>query len=307
MLVTQANLDALRVTFIDDFKNVYEGTPVFWEKIATKVGSKTRANTYGWKAMQTRMREWIGPRVAQNLSERLFSIVNRKFEATIELNRDDIEDDNLGVFQSMDLPDLAEGARKHPDQLLIETIQGNPTGFDGVSFFNTAHPTNFGAGTYSNDFTGATAVLDQTGFNNVRSTMMTYTGENGNPLSVNPRLLIVPPQLELKAKVLMSSATYAVPGASGGLSATVDNPLQGMAEVLVIPELGNQPKVWYLADVSRAVKPFVFQERDPVELVQRDNLQDPKVFEQDVFTYGTRCRDNVGPSLPFLIARATEP
>ena len=51
---------------------------------------------------------------------------------------------------------------------------------------------------------------------------------------------------------------------------------------------------WYLLDLSRAVRPFIFQERIPFTLQRRDQDGDSSVFYQDVYQYGVRGRCNVG-------------
>lgn len=301
-VISSGLLNGLRTTFSAIFETAYQGTPTFYEKLATKIPSKNKSNTYGWVANQIYMREWIGPRVVQNLAEHGYQVLNKKFEATVELQREDIEDDNLGMFTNAVLPGMAEAARKHPDVLLAAMLQSSTLAFDGLSLFNDSHLTYAPAGstqTYDNNFALA---LDATNFNTAWATMASYVGENGLPLNVQPNLLIVPPQLKYVALSLMNSTTYAIPG--GTNTATIDNVLRGWADVLVVPELANAATTWYLADTSKAIKPFVFQERDAPEFVVRQNPDDPKVFSDDVFTYGTRCRDAVAPTLPFLISKS---
>ena len=100
----------------------------------------------------------------------------------------------------------------------------------------------------------------------------------------------------------MSSTTAAKVFGSNTAAASIDNVLQGWADVLVIPELAGDPTRWYLADVSKPIKPLIYQSRRPDQFVSRDNPQDPKVFDQKKYTYGVDNRKNVGVSLPFLIS-----
>jgi phage major head subunit gpT-like protein len=307
--ITKAQLDALRTQIEIKWNAAYQNIEVWAPKISTEVPSSARSNTYGWKAMQTTLREWIGPRVALNLSEHAYEIVNKKYEGTLEVDRTEIDDDNIGIFTGMQIPDLAQATKKHPDQLLAALIKANPTAFDGKALFADDHPTYAPAAytqTYDNNFTAA---LDADGVNTVYSTMASYLGENGQPLVVRPDTLIVPPQLRRAAMAINNSATSALPGAGAGdPSATIDNPMRGwFKQIIEIPELADQPDTWYMADMSKVVKPFVYQLRDAPELVSRQNLDDPKVFDLDKFTWGVRVRHNVGVSLPFLIAKAVQP
>lgn len=51
---------------------------------------------------------------------------------------------------------------------------------------------------------------------------------------------------------------------------------------------------WFLLDLSRAVRPFIYQERIPFAMQRRDRDNDSNVFDQDMFLYGVRGRCNVG-------------
>lgn len=306
MLINQPNLDGLRTTFGTQYAAGYGRTETFYDKICTEIPSNSKSNTYGWVAQMLVLREWLGPRVAQNLSEHAYTLVNKTFEGTVEVDRDDIEDDNLGVYTGVMMPQLGEATKKHPDILVKTLIQANTAiGFDGVTLFNDAHPTFDKTGatpTYDNLFAGLALTADN--FNTVWSAMASYVGEDGLPLGVMPNLLIVPPQLKLAALTIMNGSLYSpITGQAGAGAIAIENPLKGWAQVLVVPELANAPTTWYLADTSKAIKPFVFQNRRKPNFVARDNPADPKVFDLKKFTYGVDYRGNVGITLPFLVAK----
>jgi phage major head subunit gpT-like protein len=308
MIISQANLDALRVQLVQTFDKAYGATEPFWPKLATQVSSTTASTRYGWIAQQLALREWTGPRLAQNLSEHQYTLTNRKFEGTVEIDRDQIEDDNLGMYSSLIVPQLAAATKKHPDQLLKELIQSNPTCYDGGALFHDSHPnynaTGTGATTYDNLF--ASTALSADNFHTVWTTMASYIGEDGNPLGVMPNALIVPPQLKRTAlEIVTANVTGRVYG-SNTAAAAIDNVMKGWADVIVIPELANEGTTWYLADLSKPIKPFLWQVRRAPEFVSRDNMADPKVFDQEKFTYGVSHRGEVGVTLPFLIAKAAQ-
>jgi phage major head subunit gpT-like protein len=306
MLINAPGLDALRTTFGTQYQAGYSSTQIWHDKICTEIPSNSKSNTYGWVAQMLVLREWLGPRVALNLSEHAYTLVNKSFEGTVEVDRDDIEDDNLGIYSSVMMPQLGEATRKHPGILAKALLQANTAlAFDGLSLFNDAHLTYDKTGvtpTYDNNFTLA---LDGNNFNTVWSTMASYVGEDGQPLGVMPNLLIVPPQLKLAALTIMNGSLYSpITGQPGANAIAIENPLKGWAEVLVVPELANDPTAWYLADTSKAIKPLVWQNRRAPNFVSRDNPADPKVFDLKKFTYGVDYRGNVGITLPFLIAKS---
>jgi len=306
MLITQPNLDALRVDFEMRFGAAYGATETWWQEFGTEIPSGAKQNVYGWVAQRTLMREWVGPRVAVNLTEHDYTLSNKPYEATIELDRDEIEDDNLGLFTTVTIPQLAQAAKKHPDQLIKTMLQSasfaGPLAFDGLSFFNAAHPTFFGGSTYSNVFAATALTADN--FNTVWAAMASYVGEDGEPLGVMPNLLIVPPQLKRTALEIMNASITAKVFGANTAAAAIDNVLKGWAEVLVIPEFANAPTRWYVADVSKPIKPVIVQNRRADQFVTRDMPTDPKVFDQRKFTYGVDSRRNVGVSLPFLMSTA---
>lgn len=302
MLITQANLDQLRVTFEARFQEGYSSAELALSKLYFDIPSSTRSNRYGWIAQQLTLRQWIGARVSQNLSEHEYTLVNVPYEGTVEVDKFDIEDDNLGLYTGVQLPQLGEAVRKHPEILAADLLVANPLGFDGLSFFNAAHPTFAPGGTtYRNDYALA---LNATNLNIMMSGASQISGEDGRPLGARFTHIIVPPILEFPAKQILKSATYAsLIGGEGSGAVRIDNQMQGVLDIIVAPYL-SAATTFYLADLSKAIKPLVHQNRSPAQFVSRDNVQDPKVFDLRKFTYGVELRDNMGVSLPFLAARS---
>lgn len=57
---------------------------------------------------------------------------------------------------------------------------------------------------------------------------------------------------------------------------------------------GGSGTPWFLMDVSRALKPLIFQERKRPQFVAKDNPDDERVFWNKEFVYGVDSRDAVG-------------
>ncbi|WP_372732418.1 Mu-like prophage major head subunit gpT family protein [Novosphingobium sp.] len=76
-----------------------------------------------------------------------------------------------------------------------------------------------------------------------------------------------------------------------------DHPVTAADGVTVLPvsnmQAGAGP-AWFLLDLSRPVRPFIYQERMPFILQRRTNEGDENVFVQDDYHYGVRGRCNVG-------------
>jgi phage major head subunit gpT-like protein len=115
------------------------------DKIAMTMPSVSRDESYGWLGQFPRFREWIGPRVINNLQAYGFTIRNRKFEATVGINRDDMADDRLGIYKPM-FTEMGRDAKTHPDELIFELLKNGfeTTCYDGQNFFDQEHPVNKG-------------------------------------------------------------------------------------------------------------------------------------------------------------------
>ena len=60
---------------------------------------------------------------------------------------------------------------------------------------------------------------------------------------------------------------------------------------------GGSGAAWFLLDTSRAVRPFIWQLRQPYQLVRKDQPSDDNVFMNKEYIYGTDARCNVGVGL----------
>jgi phage major head subunit gpT-like protein len=109
--------------------------------IATTVPSSTSKNDYGWLGQFPGMREWIGERVIQRMKAHGYSITNKKWEQTIAVDVDTIEDDEYGVFTPM-FEEMGRATEAHPDELCWGLLKDgfNQPCYDGQSFFDTDHP-----------------------------------------------------------------------------------------------------------------------------------------------------------------------
>ncbi len=188
MIINQSNLSNMYVALNTIFNAAYEGAPSFYNRVAMVVPSANKTNDYKFMLQFPMLREWIGDRQIRSLAAANFQITNKDYEATVEVDRNDIEDDQLGVYNPV-VAELGRSARQHPDTLIAALLAAgfSTACYDGEYFFDTDHPV--GSGTQSND------------------------------------------------------------GAGGGTA-------------------------WYLLDTTRAIKPFIFQQRTQPMLVRQDRPDD---------------------------------
>ncbi len=140
-VITPALLDAVNKGFKATFQKAFEGYASMYASVATIVPSNSSEETYGWLGDIPKLREWIGDRHIKGLSAKGYSIKNRKFEATIGVERDDIEDDKLSLYGPR-IEMLGQSAALHPDEIVFELINAGFTTlcYDGQNFFDTDHP-----------------------------------------------------------------------------------------------------------------------------------------------------------------------
>ena len=149
MIINKTNIAAIYQGYKTKFKEAFAGAPSHWQKVATLVPSTTTTENYGWLGAWPQLREWIGDRHVKSLQAYGYSITNKKFESSIGVSREDVEDDNYGVFGNL-FAEMGYAAATHPDSLIFPLLaQGRTlTCYDGQYFFDVDHPV--GSGVVSN-------------------------------------------------------------------------------------------------------------------------------------------------------------
>ena len=141
MIINASTLRSLHIAFSAAFKGGLGAAPSNYKRIATVVSSTTKSNEYGWLGKFPKMREWIGDRVTNGLAAHGYTIRNKPFELTVGVDRDDIDDDNVGIYTPM-MTELGMSAGEHPDELVFGLLKlgASTLCYDGQNFFDTDHP-----------------------------------------------------------------------------------------------------------------------------------------------------------------------
>ncbi len=141
MDINAATLKAFFTALKTSFNQAFGGVTADWQKIAFTVPSSTSVTTYAWMNELPKLREWIGARVMRRISETTYSIRNKKWEDTIVVPRDTIEDDEHGIYSPL-ASELGRATAEHPGELVWEQLKNGFTTlcYDGQNFFDTEHP-----------------------------------------------------------------------------------------------------------------------------------------------------------------------
>lgn len=139
--ITQAQIDALNTSIKARFNKGLAQKKEEWRKVAKPVTSDGASNTYEWLSAFPAFREWVGARTHKVAKETAFTVKNRKFENTLDIPVEKIEDDSYGMYG-----DVAESYGESVFDLQNDLIFGQvASGFstvcyDGQFFFDTDHP-----------------------------------------------------------------------------------------------------------------------------------------------------------------------
>ncbi len=272
-----------------DFFDHFERTPNHYKDLATRVVSTADREDYRWLGTVPRIREWDQGRLAQGLRTESYSVENLKYEATIEVDRDEVSDDQTGQIR-MRIAELAQRAATHKDYLISQLLTGGETAgndsYDGVSYFNATHASGE-SGNQSNLLTFDASSSDaptveefKEALKQALGTMLSFKDDQGEPMLITASSLVclVPP-------TMLFTASEAINATIVGSSTNV---LQGIARVIALPWLTDKSK-WYLLKTDGVIRPFIFQDREPVEFGALAEDSD-EGFRREKFFFGVRAR-----------------
>jgi phage major head subunit gpT-like protein len=141
MELNNATLRSAGVGFNAAFQQGLGSATSLMSRIATTVTSTSKTNEYGWLGKAPRFREWIGDRVINAMAKHGYTLTNRDFENTIGVDRNDFEDDNLGIYGPL-FQELGSAAATFPDELVFALLKlaFSTNCYDGQYFCDTDHP-----------------------------------------------------------------------------------------------------------------------------------------------------------------------
>lgn len=264
----------------------------FYPEVCTIIPSTGADEEYGAIGAMPGVREWLGDRIFNELRAAKYTLVNRDWEDSLLIKKNDIADDRLGLYPPL-MERLGAEAAYHPDELFFSTlVAGESTAcFDGQFFFDTDHVWG-DSGTQDNDLaydaastSAVTATEFKAAYHAARRAMLKYKNDQGKllnrPLSGSLRslMILVPTELEVPAQEAVNSIII-----SNSTNIVLDSP-----RIVTSAHLTDATK-WYLLNLDGPLKPMVFQAREPITR-QTKGLDD--IETKDV-KFMTEARYNVG-------------
>ncbi|WP_436882614.1 Mu-like prophage major head subunit gpT family protein [Enterobacter asburiae] len=287
MLVNASTLQMIFINLKTTFNKAFSAAPSMWDKVATLVPSTGSENDYAWLQNFPRMRKWVGDKMIKSLAAHKYTLVNDDYEATVAVKRNHIKDDQLGIYAPQ-AQDAGFSAKQWPDELVFEVLNKSFTEkcYDGLPFFSDKHM--IGKAQYSNTgkkaLDASSVAKAKASYGAARTQLSKIKDEDGRPLNIRPTLLVVPPALEDEANTLMTAER---------LDDGKANIYKGTATVLVVPWLTSDT-AWFLMDVSRPLKPLIFQQREAPVFVSQTDMNNPDVFNRGEYKFGAEARGAAG-------------
>lgn len=279
----------LKTTFMQG----WQGVELPYKQIVTTVDSTLPAENYAWLGQAPTLREWTDERVAKGLSEFSYTIRNKKWENTIKVQREVLEDEQYGQVKMRvaQLPgQVAKGQNRAVFNLL--SASNSTVCYDGANMASTNHVEG-NSGTQSNLLTSSP--LTVANYDAARAKFAGFKDDAGELVGARATHLVVPRTLEGAARRLLN-ADFISDGQSSAMggSSTVTNIWKGSADLIVSDWLADSTS-WFLLDLSAYIKPIIWQNRVDTEFdhLTNDNGSD-NAFMRDEFLFGTRGRWNVG-------------
>lgn len=264
--------------------------------VSMQFDSNQESETYKWLGMAPAMREWIGGRNAKGFRENGITIVNKKYESTMEVLCDEIRRDKTGQVM-LRVAEQARRANSHWASLLTTLIVAGESGecYDGQYFFDDDHSEG-DSGTQSNDLTGAAATGTQPTATEAEDALMScvaailgFKDDQGEPMNEDAKeFRIMIPTVYLKPFAAVLGADYIAAGQSN-----IVRTLDGFNFNLTVnPRLTSGAK-FYVFRSDAKTKALIRQEELPITVAAVAEGSELE-FNEDKHHYGISASRNVG-------------
>jgi hypothetical protein len=145
------------------------------------------------------------------------------------LTRKMIINDDLGAFMKVPTA-MGNRAARLIDQLFFSRLLANPAQADGKALFSTSH---------KNLLSGASSALSADGLKKAIQLFLDQVDADGQPISVEPKFLLVPTALKHQAIELTKGATLIMSGADNAVRPALNVLADENLQVVSSPYLGN--------------------------------------------------------------------
>lgn len=264
--------------------------------------SDQESETYKWLGMSPAMREWVGGRHAKGFRENGVTIVNKTFEATLEVLVDEIRRDKTGQVM-LRVRELAERTNSHWAKLLSALVIAGESAvcYDGQYFFDTDHSEG-DSGTQSNDLTADITTTTAPTAGEMESAILRnieaqigFKDDQGEPVNENAKeFLVMVPVPFMSATAAALGSQVIVDGSTSRSNTIITAGTLGgfMIRMAVNPRLTWTTK-FAVFRTDGQTKGLIRQEEEGVTIAAIAEGSELE-FRENKHQYGVKAIRNVG-------------
>jgi phage major head subunit gpT-like protein len=276
-------LEALPLTeLIDDISNSFT--------------SDQSGETYAFLGQSPVMREWVGGRQAKGFSGQGVTILNKHYEATIEVQKKDVRRDKTGQIEAR-IAEFADRGQTHWLSLLSTLLLNGTSSvcYDGQYFFDTDHSEG-DSGTQSNKITCDISTLPAQVHGIVTAPSVeemqqailagivqiaSFKDDKGEPMNEGANAFTV--------TVPMALLPYALAAVAGISGSTLNNMNPGVLKDFKITVRANARLTWTdtfaVFRTDSPIKAFIRQTEQEIELKAKAEGSEFE-FDNDAWQFG---------------------
>ena len=289
------NADLIRATAQAAFWQAFDAPATIMDGLMQRVDSDADQETYPGLFYAPRPREMEGSRTHRSVPGFAFTILNKKWESTVDVSYEMVKFAKLGAVDSM-LSSLGEKARTFPNRLVATLINtGDSTnGHDGQNFYGNGHLDTGARNTTAQDndltsnigITATATVLEMyTALQLHRAQYDTFLDGESDPVvpGEDEDFIVLCPGGHMPA----ARAVFMNDNITGPIS----NDMKGVFKPVLNPYNDNTAEMFTFRMGGRR-KPFIYQVAEDVSLT--DNIGGDAEFETKDVSFGTFGYYNVG-------------
>lgn len=273
------------------------------DQISNRFTSDQESETYKWLGQVPQMRKWKGQRLIRGLRDFGITLVNEKYESTMEVFRDELRRDKTDQIEAR-IAEQVERANSHWAKLLTTQIEAGESSvaYDGQFFFDTDHSEG-DSGTQSNDITydvttttAPTAGEMQSAILAATAALMGIKDDQGEPYNENARrFLVMVPTPFMGAAAAALGSTVLVENATSVASNNLMTlgTLGGFRYDLAINPRLTWTTKFSVFRTDSAIKSLIRQEEEEIVMDSLEEGSDVAFFE-DKYLYGIKASRAVG-------------
>ncbi len=260
-----------------------------YKKIATIIPSTSDKESYGWLGAPPAMSEWKDKKVLHGMNANDYTLTNKDYEATMEIDRNTIEDDKYSLIKPR-IRGLAMRAIKFFNEKVFSALDdgGAAYGYDSSYYFFANTRVIGGSGNIDNILDGSysastTEVL--AGIDAAVTAMRNFKDDRGVPMNLTPDTIVCSPAMEMLIRRALQPSVAGVALPESGYFAD---------RIIPSPWIDGTSTTWYVLCTTAEIKPLILQMRKEPMLITLDDPKSSHVFFNKTFLYSVETRFVVG-------------